>query len=112
MGSLLAAVPNLIVEAAPEGRTSEATGLAQIARKIFMAIGAQVIAILLASSTVREGTGVFPNEQAYGMTYTAIAVLCAIGFLLSFRLPSRRASDHADVAEVKHREAEAMARSS
>jgi MFS family permease len=36
VGALMAAVPNLIVEVAPAERTSEATGLAQIVRKIGM----------------------------------------------------------------------------
>jgi len=108
MGAMMAAVPNLIVEAAPEGRTSEATGLAQIGRKIFMAIGAQVVAIALASSTVRVEGGSFPDERAYDLTYTGIAVLCAMAFLLSFRLPRRMPSGPADARELQRGDVEAV----
>jgi hypothetical protein len=44
-GAAFAAVPILIVEAAPRDRTSEATGLAQIVRKVTMAIGSQIVGL-------------------------------------------------------------------
>lgn len=109
MGAMMAAVPNLIVEAAPEGRTSEATGLAQICRKIFMAIGAQVVAIALAYSTVRVDGGTFPDERAYNLTYTGIAVLCVLAFLLSFRLPRRTPTDPTAASELQRARVEAVA---
>jgi MFS family permease len=89
MGAMMAAVPNLIVEAAPAGRTSEAMALAQIGRKIFMAVGAQLVAIAMASSTIRAEGGSFPDQQAYDLTYGGVALLCLFAFALSFRLPRR-----------------------
>jgi MFS family permease len=91
MGAIFAAVPNLIVEVAPADRTSEATGLAQIVRKITMGIGAQLVAITLATSTVIvEGGGAFPSGQAYALTYSWVAVACAIAVFLSFLLPKQQ----------------------
>ena len=89
MGAMMAAVPNLIVEAAPAGRTSEATGLAQIGRKIFMAVGAQLVAIAMASSTIKVEGGSFPDQRAYDLTFGVVALLCLLAFILSFRLPRR-----------------------
>lgn len=87
LGAAMAAVPNLIVEAAPANRTSEATGLAQIARKIAMATGAQGVAILMASSMVKTGDGSFPDNSAYQATYWTIAVICGLALIISLRLP-------------------------
>jgi MFS family permease len=89
LGAAMAAAPNLIVEAAPAGRTSEATGLAQIARKIGMAVGAQLVAITLATSTVRAGEGVFPGPNAYLLTFVWVTIACGLALLASMVLPRR-----------------------
>ena len=87
LGAAMAAAPNLIVEAAPAGRTSEATGLAQIARKIGMAVGAQLVAISLATSTVEAGGGAYPAADAYFLTFVWVTAACAIAFIASLALP-------------------------
>lgn len=89
LGAAMAAAPNLIVEAAPAGRTSEATGLAQIARKIGMAVGAQLVAISMATSTVEAGGGVFPAAEAYLLTYGWVALACMAALLVAACLPRR-----------------------
>jgi len=94
IGVALAAAPNLIVEAAPAARTSEATGLAQIARKITMASGAQILAIGLASSTVEVEGGVFPTEDAYVISYLGVTALCVLAFLVALCLPRRASMVH------------------
>jgi len=94
LGVALAAAPNLIVEAAPAARTSEATGLAQIARKITMASGAQILAIGLASSTVEVEGGVFPTEDAYVISYLGVTALCVLAFLVALCLPRRASMVH------------------
>jgi MFS family permease len=92
VGALMAAVPNLIVEVAPAERTSEATGLAQIVRKIGMTCGAQLVAISLATSTVRAGSGAFPDASAYALSYGWVAIACFTAFLLSLLIPRRKRS--------------------
>lgn len=89
IGALMAAAPSLVVEVAPHERTSEATGLAQIVRKIGMACGAQLIAVSLASSTIEADGGVFPDAGAYQMTYEWLVMLNAAALLLAFFLPRR-----------------------
>jgi len=87
LGAAMSAAPNLIVEAAPAGRTSEATGLAQIARKIGMAVGAQLAAITLATSTIKVGQGVYPGPDAYLLTFIWVTAGCGLALLASFALP-------------------------
>lgn len=89
VGALMAATPILIVEVSPADRVSEATGLAQIVRKIAMACGAQAVAVSLASSTVAVAGGIYPSSDAYFMTYSIIATLCVTGLLLCLGLPRR-----------------------
>lgn len=88
MGAAFASIPNLVVEVAPADRTSETTGLVQIVRKIMMAVGAQSIAVSLASSTIAapEG-GAFPDAAAFTLTYGWVAGACVLAFLLSLALP-------------------------
>jgi MFS family permease len=87
MGALMAAAPILIVEVAPEDRVSETTGMAQIVRKISMAVGAQVIAVSLAQATVTVGGGTYPAPFAYGVTFWLIAAVNISGLFLCLALP-------------------------
>jgi len=95
-GSTLAfgAVANLVVEASPADRTSEATGLTQVIRSLGMAIGAQVLAVLMASSTVSDpsmGPGRFPDAQAYNLTISVVAIFSIVSLLAAWWLPRRKA---------------------
>ena len=99
IGALMAATPILIVEVAPADRVSEATGLAQIVRKISMACGAQIVAVSLATSTIKVGTGTYPDSSAFLGTFGLMAGFCALSLLVCLALPSRRSdakalSDH------------------
>ncbi|MGE0385981.1 MAG: MFS transporter [Gammaproteobacteria bacterium] len=92
MAMCAAAVPNLIVEVAPPDRTSEATGLVQVIRATAMAIGAQVCAILLATSTVSDpaqGPGTYPSLAAYELTLTYITLTSALALAAALALPRR-----------------------
>lgn len=82
---VLAAVPNLVVEAVPSERTSEANGLPIVVRGVFAAIGAQVLAALLAVGA--DASGGHPTEQGYrlamgfvGLTSLAVLVAGLLGF--------------------------------
>ncbi len=71
---LLVAVPNMIIETAPEERVSEATGLAVVTKGIFAAIGTQIMTALLAWHQVGDSSGThFPSSDAYGK---AIGFMC------------------------------------
>lgn len=98
---LYGAVANQIVEAAPPGRTSEAIGLAQVTRATFMAIGSQVLALILTTATVADpvqgGTASHPAQSAYSLAFAFLALAGALAFVAGWLLPgaggSLRAGD-------------------
>ena len=92
MAMAYAAAPMLIVEVAPEDRTSEVTGVSSIVRYIFNAVGSQVVAVLLAQATVSNaalGPGVYPAPSTFVMTLSLIAGLSVAGLLVTLALPRR-----------------------
>ncbi|VWX46795.1 MFS transporter [Novosphingobium sp. 9U] len=78
---LQAAIPNIVVASVPQERTSEAIGSMQVVRGIAAAVGAQVIAMLLASRTVAapEGGAHFPAPSSYLLTMAVMAGLTLTG---------------------------------
>ncbi|MET0986026.1 MAG: MFS transporter [Steroidobacteraceae bacterium] len=86
------AVPNLVIEGAPLNRTSEATGLSMVTRGAFQAIGAQLVAVSLASSTISDpshGPGSYPTQAAFTLTFAWITVSCIVCFLVALGVPRR-----------------------
>ena len=83
---LQAAIPNVVVASVPESRTSEAIGSMSVVRGIASALGAQMIALLLASTTIAApmGGARFPDEAAYVLTMAVMAVLTLAGALCAF----------------------------
>jgi MFS family permease len=79
-----AGIPNVIIEAVPADRTSEATGLMAVVRAMAQAIGAQVLAILFASSTIVSADGKsFPDEHAYTAAFWFMAAASLVAFALT-----------------------------
>jgi MFS family permease len=82
------AVPNILVSVAPLGRVSETIGMYSVIRSLALAIGAQVMIVLLASSTVSDaskGRAVFPSLDAYQLTLgvmAAVSFCCVLSALL------------------------------
>ena len=98
MAMAYAAAPMLIVEVAPEDRTSEVTGVSSIVRYVFNAVGSQVVAVLLAQATVSNpalGPGVYPAPSTFVMTLSMIAGLSVAGLLITLALPRRAATRNA-----------------
>jgi len=90
---VFAAGPNLIVEAAPDDRTSEATGLSSVFRQTFMGVGAQILTFLLATSTISDpskGKGIFPADAAFTLSFAFITAAAVVCLLIAFALPRRR----------------------
>jgi MFS family permease len=89
---LQAALPNIVVASVPQHRTSEAIGSMQVVRGIAAAIGAQVIAMLLATRTVvAPGGGAhFPASGSYMLTMAVMAGLTLAGAACAALLRSRR----------------------
>lgn len=89
---LYSALANLIVEAAPAARASEATGMAAVVRAISGALGAQFIAYLLSSSTVSNpalGPGRFPDDSAYTLALAWVTLTTAACLVCGLMLPKR-----------------------
>jgi MFS family permease len=89
---LYAAIFNLIVEATPKERTSEAAGMAQVLSSAFMAIGAQLVFFCLATSTVHDasrGAAKFPSDAAYTLTFGYVTLMSVIAVISAWLLPRR-----------------------
>lgn len=85
-------VPNLVMEVVPADRTSEATGLSAVIRNTTQAVGSQLVALSLASSMVSDpskGSGSFPSQQAFTLTFALVAGSCCVAFLVALSLPRR-----------------------
>ncbi|MET0362680.1 MAG: MFS transporter [Sphingobium sp.] len=95
---LLVVGPTILATAVPHDRTSEAAGTMAVTRQAFMGVGAQLVSILLATSTVTspETGASFPSSSAFLLTMGVIAALCASTALLALALP--RYSGKADPA--------------
>lgn len=89
---LNAALPIAIVEAAPADRTSEAIGAMSVIRGMCAAVGTQMIAVILASDTVKApGSGAaFPSPAAYHLTMACIAALALAAGLAGLLISARR----------------------
>jgi MFS family permease len=93
MAMAYAAAPMLIVEVAPQDRTSEVTGVSSVIRYVFMAVGSQVVTVLLAQSTVSNplyGPGTYPAPSTFALTLSIIAALCLVSLATTLALPRRR----------------------
>lgn len=88
---LQAAIPNVVVASVPENRTSEAIGTMSVVRGIAAAVGAQMIALLLASQTIAapDGGAQFPTGDAYRLTMAVMAALTFGGVLCALLLRGR-----------------------
>lgn len=90
MTVLYAAVPNLIVAAAPADRASEATGVSSVIRAIAGALGSQAIAYALSMSTITDptkGAGKFPTNEAYTAALALVAATCLLCAIVAWFLP-------------------------
>lgn len=82
-------VSSLILESAPPERSSEATGLMQVFRSTFQGVGAQLLAMMLASSWLPGGHGEqYPTAQAYGTAIMWMIVSSVIALALALTIRS------------------------
>ncbi len=87
-------IPNLVLEAAPEDRVCEATGLTQVIRSIGMAIGAQLLALQLSTGMVSNPNGngqQLPSDAAYTLAMIYIALFSLLSFFAILYVPKRHA---------------------
>lgn len=81
--------PTILAYAAPPERTSETTGMMTVVRQAFLGIGAQIVAVLLATDQiVSPETGErYPTPAAFELAIWYIIGLCVAATLVAFALP-------------------------
>lgn len=92
---LFAVAPTIIARAAPPERTSEVSGMLGVIRALFMGIGAQIVATLLAVETVTRGSETYPSAYAFRLALIAIIVFTVAATLVATLLPGKRDGDYA-----------------
>ena len=88
---LFAVAPTIIAGEAPVDRTSEVTGMLGVIRALFMGVGSQLVATILALDSVTNGVESYPSPQAYQWAVIAIIALSATATLVALALPGRKA---------------------
>ena len=102
---IYSAIPNLIVTASPGENTAESTGVTQVLRSASQAVGAQILALILATATVTQTgvPGVFPAPSAViwaiGFVMVAAVLMLATAFLLPGDRPKLKGSTNARSAD-------------
>jgi MFS family permease len=96
---LLTALPVLVLEGSPPARSSEAAGFAQTVRWVTVAMGGQLIALLLSSSVVVDPKtqAHVPTPEAYGYAFVFIGASALLSALLAL-LAGRRQDPAGDPA--------------
>jgi MFS family permease len=90
---LFAVAPTIIAQTAPPDRVSEVTGLIGVIRGMFMGIGAQIVTIILASDSVRQGGESYPSTAAFHTAILVIIALSLLAALIAFTLPRSAAPE-------------------
>ena len=80
--------PALIMDVTAPERTSEAMALSSVLRGLAMAVGSQLIAFALATSSIRNAAGtVYPDEQAYMAVFMMMAALAVTALVFAMLIP-------------------------
>lgn len=86
IGFSYAAMPNLIVGAVDQTKTSVATAINTVMRTIGGALGGQVAATILTGHAALDA---IPTEGSYSAAFAVAAAAVALAFLLTIGLPGR-----------------------
>ncbi len=101
---LLTGCLNLVAASVPPASTSEAIASLAVVRTMFMAIGSQVIAVILSAQTITEpgGTAQFPGPGAYQITTTWITMTVVAGLVAALFVRKQRQTPdrHATIGAV------------
>jgi MFS family permease len=88
------ALPNLIVEAVPENRTSEATGMLQVLRAASTGVGGLVVLLLMSvyivSSPEAGSNASYPSPASYRLVFAFVFCCCFMMLLAVLALPRRK----------------------
>jgi predicted MFS family arabinose efflux permease len=82
-GMALAAMPILVTSAVRQDQTGVANGINTVMRTVGGAVGAQVVATLIAHDTIRN----LPSEHAYELSFLTGAIALAMALVASRAVP-------------------------
>jgi EmrB/QacA subfamily drug resistance transporter len=88
VGLAFAAMANLVVEAVPAEEVGVATGMNTIMRSLGGALGAELVATLLASDTLAHSR--IPAESAYTAAFALAAGVAVLATIAALGIPRRR----------------------
>ncbi|MDR7156509.1 MFS family permease [Sphingobium xenophagum] len=92
--TLLASIPNLVLKFSPADRAGEATGLAMVTMRLASAVGAQVVAMLMAMSVMPSPNGrSYPTEAGYIGIFCAVAISGLLIALIASSISHYRPAD-------------------
>jgi MFS family permease len=95
-----AAMPTLILDAAPPREAAAAVGFNSLARSGGTTIAAAVMAAILTSSTTSLGPISVPSETAFRLCFVVGAVAAFVGVALAATIPSRKKVAEPELAPV------------
>jgi len=85
---IVACGPALIMDVTPPGSTSEAMALSSVLRSLAMAVGSQLIALALATSSIRNAAGtVYPDERAYIAVFMMVSAIALVALACAMLIP-------------------------
>ncbi|MGJ7916176.1 MFS transporter [Massilia sp. LXY-6] len=89
---MFVATPAVIMETTPAAETGQATGCAYLMRALGLAIGAQLVSLLLASSLVIAPAGkpTYPSPAAFELVIGFVAALSFLALLFAIAVPKTR----------------------
>ncbi len=85
IGLAYAAMPNLIIDAVPQGETGEATGFNTVMRMIGASLGGQVCATILTGS--RPAGSAFPSDAGFRTAFLVCAGAAIAGAGMAMLIP-------------------------
>ncbi|MGW2262734.1 MFS transporter [Streptomyces sp. NPDC001780] len=92
IGLAYSSLPALIIGAVDPSETGAANGLNTLMRSIGTSVSSAVIGMVLAHTSVRTGGVTVPTLHGFRISFLIAAGAVAVGLLLAFFLPSRRAT--------------------
>lgn len=90
-GIAYAAMPSLVLRAAPASELAAANGLNTLARSVGSSLASAVGGTLLAASTITLGTAVLPSLTAYRVLFAVCAGAALLGAVIALLIPGVRA---------------------
>ncbi|MDT9593695.1 MFS transporter [Nocardioides zeae] len=94
-----AAMPTLILDAAPAREAASAVGLNALMRSVGTTLAAAVMGTLLTSSTETFGAFAVPSQGAFRLCFLVGALAAFVGVAIAAFIPRTPAPDHGHVSE-------------